>query len=227
LFAGQLNSGINAAYLFAYLATNPTWYSIVQKEVDDAICRFRTSSSQTPADVLASLTLESWESSFPMIDLCLRECIRLQSAGTAFRKNISGRSIPIGQSGEIVPPEAFAVYLLDEIHFDPEVYTEPLRWDPSRFLPDRAEDKKSPLSYLGWGVGRHPCLGMRFAKLEMGIIGAMFVAMFDYQLEDGQGTKINIVPPVNRNNHSAKKPESPMRLRYRVRDSWGAGATNA
>ncbi len=49
------------------------------------------------------------------------------------------------------------VYLLDDIHFNPEIYTEPHKWDPSRYLPDRAEDRKKPVSYVGWGTGRHPC----------------------------------------------------------------------
>lgn len=34
-------------------------------------------------------------------------------------------------------------------------------FDPTRFLPDRAEDKKVPHAFLGWGSGRHPCLGMK------------------------------------------------------------------
>ncbi|KAJ0108112.1 hypothetical protein J7T55_007231 [Diaporthe amygdali] len=217
LFAGQLNSGINAGWLFCYLATNPEWYGRVQAEVDAAIKKHRTSPSQTPAEVLATLSLEDWESEFPMIDLSLRECIRFQLVGTAFRKNISGRDVPIGKSGEVVPRDGFAIYLLDEIHFNPAVYTNPNEWDPSRYLPERAEDKKEPLSYLGWGVGRHPCLGMRFAKLEMSIIGALFVAMFDFELCDEKGVKMDRAPFTSRNRHSAAKPDEPMRLRYKVR----------
>lgn len=44
---------------------------------------------------------------------------------------------------------------------DPSVYPNPEKWDPSRYLPDRAEDKKVSMGYLGWGIARHPCLGMR------------------------------------------------------------------
>lgn len=200
-----------------YLAADPYWYAEVRKEVDGALARHRTSASQSPADILGALTIEEWESEFPLIDLCLRECIRFQTVGTAFRRNISGSDVPIGSTGEVVPPDAFAIYLLDEVHMDPAVYSDPGRWDPGRYLPDRAEDKKTPLSYLGWGIGRHPCLGMRFAKLEMGIIGALFVAMFDYELVDVDGNKVDKPPVTNRNNHSASKPDVPVRLRYTVR----------
>lgn len=51
-----------------------------------------------------------------------------------------------------------------DIHMNPSVYKDPSKWDPSRYDEDRAEDKKVPLAYLGWGGGRHPCLGMRVSS---------------------------------------------------------------
>lgn len=185
--------------------------------MDAALAKHRKSASQTPAEVLATLSLDDWESEFPLIDLALRETIRFQLVGTAFRKNISGKDVPIGKSGEVVPRDGFALYLIDDVHFDPAVYTNPSDWDPGRFLPERAEDKKVPFGYLGWGVGRHPCLGMRFAKLEMSIIAALFVATFDFQLQDDKGNKLDRAPLTSRNKHSAHKPEQPLRLKYTVR----------
>ncbi|KAI3391460.1 hypothetical protein diail_7322 [Diaporthe ilicicola] len=217
LFAGQLNSGVNAGWLFCYLATNKEWYGRVQAEVDAAVAKHRRSPAQTPAEVLATLSIDDWESEFTNIDLSLRECIRFQLVGTAFRKNISGRDVPIGTSGEVVPRDGFAIYLIDDVHFNPAVYTNPEEWDPGRFLPERAEDKREPLAYVGWGLGRHPCLGMRFAKLEMSIIGALFVAMFDFELCDVKGNKLTRPPFTSRNRQSAAKPLEPLRLRYTVR----------
>lgn len=185
--------------------------------MDAALRKHRASPHQTPAEVLAGLSLDDWEAEFPLIDLALRETIRFQLVGTAFRKNISGRDVPIGSSGEVVPADGFALYLIDDVHFNPEVYTDPCEWDPGRFLPGRAEDKKVPFGYVGWGVGRHPCLGMRFAKLEMSIIGALFVAMFDFRLFDDQGNKVDRAPFTSRNRHSAAKPDEQLRLRYTVR----------
>ena len=95
--------------MFVYLADNAEWYNKVQAEVDAAVDKHRTATDQSPLDVLSSLPLEVWESEFPMIDLCLRECIRFQLVGTAFRKNLSGKDLPIGKGGEVVPKDAFAV----------------------------------------------------------------------------------------------------------------------
>ena len=181
------------------------------------MARHRASPDQSVGDVLATLAVEHWESEFPMIDLCLRECIRLQLVGTAFRKNITDQNIPIGNTGETIPKGAFAAYMIDDVHMDADVYPDPLRWDPGRYLPGRAEDKKIPMGYVGWGTGRHPCLGMRFAKLEMGIIAACFSATFDYELLNAAGEKMTSSPLPNRDNISASPPGDPVKLRYTLR----------
>ncbi|OAA56524.1 cytochrome P450 6A1 [Niveomyces insectorum RCEF 264] len=100
---------------------------------------------------------------------------------------------------------------------NPDIYPDPERWNPGRYLPDRAEDKKAPLSYVGWGTGRHPCLGMRFAKLEVGIIAAMFTAAFDFELVDDKGKKVDTAPSPNRNYFAASKPDEEVRIRYTMR----------
>ncbi|KAI1269552.1 cytochrome P450 6A1 [Xylariaceae sp. FL1019] len=217
LFAGQLNSGINAGYLQVFLTQNPEWMAKLRGEVEEAVTRHRTSPSQSRADVLGTLSIEEWESEFPLIDLALRETIRFSLPGTSFRKNVSGRDVPIGDTGEVVPNGAFAAYLVDDIQFG-EWYTDPAKWDPSRFFDERAEDRKVHHGYMGWGVGRHPCLGMKFAKLEMAFITAFFVAMFDFECSDKDGNKVKQMPKtMDRNLHSAKKPQENIYLRYKLR----------
>ncbi|KAI0125425.1 cytochrome P450 6A1 [Xylariales sp. AK1849] len=162
LFAGQINSGINAAWVPTYLAMHPEWKERLRAEVDGAIAKHRTSPDQSPADVLGTLTIEDWETEFKLIDLSLREAIRLGVPGTSFRRNISGRDVPIGKSGEVVPPDAYAIYLIDDVHLNPEIYTEPTKFDPGRYFEERAEDKRAPNAFAGWGLGRHPCCTLTF-----------------------------------------------------------------
>ncbi|KAJ9635517.1 hypothetical protein H2199_008520 [Coniosporium tulheliwenetii] len=189
LFAGQLNSGINACYVLCYLAENPYWLSEARKEVAAAAAKYATDPNQPLVEQLAGLPLEAWESEFPLLDLCLRDSIRIQLLGTAFRRNVSGHEIPIG-NGEVIPNGAFATYHLYDVHFDPAVYPEPEKWDPSRYFPDRAEDKKKPYAFLGWGAARHACLGGRKTEL----------------------------PEVDTNGYAASKPTRPVYLKYRVRE---------
>lgn len=100
------------------------------------------------------------------------------------------------------------------VHSNPEIYPNPEQWDPSRYFPERAEDKKVQHGYLGWGSGRHPCLGMRFAKLEMNVIIAYFLATFDeYHLCDRAGEAVRGLPPVDVEGHTASKPARPVFLK--------------
>ncbi|KAI1740604.1 cytochrome P450 6A1 [Xylaria scruposa] len=219
LFAGQLNSGINAGYLQVFLTQNPEWMARLREEVDGVIAKHRTSPSQSRADVLSTLTIEEWEGEFPLIDLALRETIRFCLPGATFRKNMSGHDVPIGSSGEVVPNNAFVIYLVEDSMFG-DWYSDKMKWNPSRYFEENAEDKKVPHAYMGWGSGRHPCLGMKFAKLEMALITAYWVGMFDFEFSDKDGNHIvpNTSLIMNRNLHSAKKPEKNMYLRYKLRD---------
>ena len=81
----------------------------MRAEVEAAVAKHRHSPDQGPEDVLRALTLDAWEVDFPLVELCLREAVRLGTTGTAFRKNISGHDVPIGKTGEIIPKDSYVV----------------------------------------------------------------------------------------------------------------------
>jgi len=224
LIAGLLNSGINAGFVLAYLAHSPEWLAHVRAEVETVADKYTPdeASHQTLAARLAHVPLEAWESELPIVDLCLRDSIRLQTLGSGFRRNISNRDVPIGSTGEVIPAGAFAAYPLDDIHMNPAVYQDPTKWDPARYLDPRNEDKKAPLTFVGWGAGRHPCVGMRFAKLESNVIVAYWAAMFDFSLCDEQGMPTDVLPVSNRDAWTARKPQPGCRLRFEAREKSGA-----
>ncbi|KAJ4395789.1 hypothetical protein N0V93_000003 [Gnomoniopsis smithogilvyi] len=157
VLAGQLNSGWNAAWVFCFLSLDRYWMREVRAEVDRAVAKHRRSPDQNPLGVLEQMGIDDWERDFPLINLCLHESIRIVTVGAGFRKNISGKDVKIGRTGQVIPKDAFAAFHIDQIHMNPDIYTDPTKFDPSRFLPGREEDKKMPLAYAGWGQGRHPC----------------------------------------------------------------------
>ncbi|OTA01045.1 cytochrome P450 monooxygenase [Trichoderma parareesei] len=206
LFAGLINTGVQSAWILCYLAHDPVWYAKVREEVDSVVAKYRTSKEQTPVDVLRDLSLEAWESEFPCIDLGVRDSIRLNLMGASIRQNTSGKDITIGDTGVVVPKDAFAVYSVADVHMDEATYRDPLKWDPARYLPDRAEDKKQQHGYIGWGTGLHPCLGMRIAKLELFVSTAVFFAMFDFKAVDRNGNPTTEpLPRYDANALSAKR----------------------
>ncbi|KAF7560199.1 hypothetical protein G7046_g3949 [Stylonectria norvegica] len=217
LLAGTINSGVNASWILIFLSLNPQWLTKVRAEVETAIASSATTTdpNATMIDKLASLPLEAWETKFPTIEVCLRECIRLTATGATFRRNTSGHDIQVGD--EVVPKDAYVAYHFNHTHQNPDIYPDPTKWDPARYSKDRAEDKKRQYAYLGWGVGRHPCLGMRFAKLEQYLIVAFFTTMFDYTACDINGNPITTPTPIDLNAFSARRPEPRVYLKYKVK----------
>lgn len=236
LLAGTINSGVNASWILVFLSLHPHWMHKVRSEVQAAISAHATvtDANATAVEKLASVPLEAWESEFPSIEVCLRECIRLTATGATFRRNISGQDIRIGE--EVVPKDAYVAYSFNDTHQDPDIYPNPTKWDPDRYSSERAEDKKRQYAYLGWGVGKHPCcesvpwynhiivdadsrtVGIRFAKMEQYLIVAFFTTIFDYVACDREGSEITTPTPIDLNAFSARRPEPRVYLRYRLRE---------
>ncbi|PHH77668.1 hypothetical protein CDD83_4098 [Cordyceps sp. RAO-2017] len=207
LFAGLVNSTFNAAWILCHCADQPAWYARVRAEVDAAVARHRRSADETAPEVLRRLPMAAWESEFPLVDVCLRETIRMIGRGASMRKNLSGKDIPIGDTGQVIPKDAYAICGMEDAHMDETLYKDPETWDPDRYLPGRDEDKKSPVAYLGWGAGLHPCLGMRFAKLEIIMTTAFFFAHYDFRRCDKQGADAaDALPVVDRGGIGEKLP---------------------
>ena len=56
-------------------------------------------------------------------------------------------------------------------------------------------------------LGRHPCPGMRIAKLEIKVVLAMILLGYEYELVDGNGDYPKAVPEQNRNDiHQVSPP---------------------
>ena len=52
-------------------------------------------------------------------------------------------------------------------HLLEELFTEPRRFDPERFLEPRAEHKKHRYAFAPFGGGAHKCIGMNYGRLEV------------------------------------------------------------
>ena len=86
----------------------------------------------------------------PLIDLVIRETLRITFNGLSLRRNLLE---DLTLSGDLIKPGDFVAYSLADVHLNPEIYSRPYEFDPTRFTPGREEDKKGTFSYLAWGAG--------------------------------------------------------------------------
>lgn len=81
------------------------------------------------------------------------------------------------QQGDIVAASPNFSHMLPQIFKDPETY------DPDRFAPPRMEQKRD-YAFIGFGAGRHACIGQNFAYLQIKSIISLLVRNFEFELLD-------------------------------------------
>ena len=64
----------------------------------------------------------------------------------------------------------------------PEVFTDPHAYDPDRFAPGREEDCRQAYSLIGFGGGRHHCIGMHFAYMQIKVLWSVLLRHFEFEL---------------------------------------------
>jgi sterol 14-demethylase len=76
-------------------------------------------------------------------------------------------------------------------------------------MAPRQEDKKHPMGWIAFGAGRHRCMGIVFAQLQLRAIWSHLLRNFDFEL-----TGDRYEPDYSR---LLVGPRAPCRLRYRRR----------
>jgi cytochrome P450 len=98
------------------------------------------------------------------VDRCFREAIRLQPPVNYILRRTTS-ACPIG--GHLLPERTPATLIVHAVHHDPELWTDPLRFDPDRFAPERAEDRGHPHAWVPFGGGAHRCIGAEFSRQQV------------------------------------------------------------
>jgi cytochrome P450 len=73
-----------------------------------------------------------------------------------------------------VPAEIGVHYSSWATHHLPELFPEPFRFDPDRFLPER-EAALPRGAYVPFGAGSRMCLGKRFGEYELRALAAVLL----------------------------------------------------
>ena len=79
-----------------------------------------------------------------------------------------------------IPKETRVFIPVSPIHMDSKFYSNPEKFDPDRFRPDRKGELTSG-TYLPFGIGPRQCIGMKLARMEAKIL--MFNILQNFILE--------------------------------------------
>jgi len=204
VFAGVINTGINSCWALLYLGANPTWKQRAFEEYTALVLKHTDPLLSEPLHKrLATIPLDAWENELPSIELIIRETIRMTVSFAALRRNV-GKELRVEDA--VIKRRDFLLYSLGRTHMDPEIYPEPTKFDPDRYLEGREEDRKQTYAYLGWGAGRHACVGVKMAKLQMKLVLALMLLGYEYELVDGSEKYPASFPQPDRNDIQQARP---------------------
>lgn len=77
------------------------------------------------------------------------------------------------------------------LHYNPDIYPEPDRFDPERFSEENKRSRDNN-AYLPFGNGPRNCLGMRFSLIEIKIALANILSKFRFESCDKTPEKLEI-----------------------------------
>ncbi len=137
--------------MITYLGCYPKWRNEARAEIRKLITSHSletifeyNSPSNSSSTALSSIPLSAWENETPVLEILIRESIRLSQPFVAFRRNV-GPEMYI--DGKVIPTGSLVAHPAASVHLDPALYPDPWKFDPARPQP------KGDLTYLGWGGG--------------------------------------------------------------------------
>ncbi|KAF8764656.1 Cytochrome P450 1A2 like protein [Argiope bruennichi] len=86
--------------------------------------------------------------------------------------------------GYKIPKGAILAMNFYSTHYDPEVFEEPKKFNPSRYI--QTERKKRPELPVTFGVGKRACLGEGYVMMQVFLLLATLVQNFHLRLPEGK-----------------------------------------
>jgi sterol 14-demethylase len=198
LFAGQHTSSISSTWTILFLVHNPEIMKRVVHEID-TVCK---AGEDITFDHIQQMDL---------LHNCVKEALRLQPPLIMLMRKVKRDVLVHQDDGKTYTvPKGDTVIVSPALqHRLPEVYKNPDKFDPDRFSEERAEDKSSPFAYIGFGGGRHACIGQNFGLMQVKTIVATLLRTYELEPLD----------PFPETNYAAMVvgPKGTPRIRYRRR----------
>ncbi len=158
------------------LARHPDWQDAVREEM-----------ASVDADRLEHAAMDR----LPLTERVFKEALRLKPP-VCFLVRHALR--PFDFAGYRIPGDTSISVSPGMVARDAELWSEPERFDPDRFLPERAEDRRHRFAWSPFGSGAHKCLGMHFATMQAKAFSFQFLRRYRVALSDGHRPRWRVIP---------------------------------
>ncbi|KAG8182236.1 hypothetical protein JTE90_024169 [Oedothorax gibbosus] len=177
MYFGFESTGGTAVGLLLELSHHPSVQQRIQSELDSVVGRER---------------LPSWmdRPSLPYLDASVQELYRVTTLFpiTTIYSNFKETTI----NGFRIPERSAIVANIWSMHMDPEVFPQPEKFDPNRFLDSSGKRIKVDGPYP-FGLGKRSCIAESLAQMEVFIIVSSVVQSFTMQPGDKEDT-LRLIP---------------------------------
>ncbi len=178
LFAGHDTTTTTFTFLAYELGRNPAVREAVETELA------RVLGTRTPS------AAELDGRALPVLERTLKETLRRYPPAWVGPRRAT-RDVTL--AGVEVPAEIAVQYSSWVTHHLPQLYPDPFRFDPDRFLPEN-EASRPRGAYVPFGGGSRMCIGKRFGEYELRALAAIVFSRLRLEPASGQEPTIATTP---------------------------------
>lgn len=195
LFAGQHTSAVLATWTGLELMNAPSYLDRVRNETRSV---YEASGTMTLAGLKRQQAMEN----------AVRECERLHPPLILLIRRVAK---PLRYGDYTIPVDTMAMVSPAVAHRLPYVFADPDRFFPDRFVSSVGEDRLHQYALIGFGGGKHRCMGKNFAILQIKAIWSVLLDRFHFTM----------YTPFPKPNYGSwvTGPKAPCRLHYHRRSN--------
>ncbi|XP_074288164.1 cytochrome P450 71A9-like [Silene latifolia] len=171
--AGSDTSAVTLVWIMAELIKNPP----IMKKVQDEVRRVVNGKQRVEESDLPKLSY---------MKLIIKEALRLHPPAPLLVPRETTEPCKIGEYE--IPAKTRVFINAKAIAMDPNVWDNPEKFEPERFLHSSIDYKGHNFELIPFGIGRRSCPAMNFAVLTVEIALANLLYRFDWSLPKGMTT---------------------------------------
>lgn len=127
----------------------------------------------------------------PYLDAVIKETLRKYPPVVRLERRVTVDSYKL--NGVPLPKDQVVEIPTIAVHYHPDYYPDPHRFDPQRWMPEN-KHLLVPYTYLPFGDGPRNCVGMRFAYQEIKLALAQVITKYRFEANSNTPDKFYFQP---------------------------------